>query len=248
MLSGRISQDSRNTAVKTLRQPKSQSNVAWIRKAEQKLTQGAPKVLLLGGTGLVDFRIRVAQSHARADLLPSFWSHVTLLTSKKKGGLTLWHVPLDLTDGVSSVPSRNGIVESDLSWCADKVRFRNMALLEFPGAEAEQATKSVNHLLKARLSHDFVSPMLEWFGFAWAASSCGNPLLAGTALPSATFVESVYASADIDLAPGMADRTLCPEAIWQAAKWWKGFYASDAGGGAPKGVFSIGQEGAAIVE
>jgi len=35
-------------------------------------------VVLLGGADLLHFRLRVAQSHVRADLLPSYWSHAAL--------------------------------------------------------------------------------------------------------------------------------------------------------------------------
>jgi hypothetical protein len=53
-------------------------NFAWL-----KATGYRDGVLLLGGTSIVDFRMRVAQSELRQDLLPSFWSTCGLLIDGK---------------------------------------------------------------------------------------------------------------------------------------------------------------------
>ena len=68
-------------------------------------------VVLLGGSSLADFRVRVAQSHVRDDLTPSYWSLVGVLDGSR-GLLTapLW--PLSPPD---VVPSTNGIVRLPLS-------------------------------------------------------------------------------------------------------------------------------------
>jgi hypothetical protein len=73
------------------------------------------------------------------------------------------------------------------------------------------------------------------------------------------------------LTPGLSSASSCPEAMWQAAKWWTGFYektaaAPSASGGksgkgkpgkadapkavpmVPQGFYKIGQASAAIVE
>src|SRR4030095_13112604 len=44
-------------------------------------------LLLVGGTDLIHFRLRVAQSHLRQDLTPSSWSHVCILR-EGPGGLS----------------------------------------------------------------------------------------------------------------------------------------------------------------
>src|SRR4051794_4562537 len=49
-------------------------------------------VILIGGTSLADFRVRVAQSSLRGDMLPSFWSQAGILL----GGGMFASVPLDL--------------------------------------------------------------------------------------------------------------------------------------------------------
>ena len=57
-------------------------NVAWLRRARRDHGIGdVGDVVLLGGKSVVDFRIRVAQSHARHDLTPSYWSTVGVLSS-----------------------------------------------------------------------------------------------------------------------------------------------------------------------
>ena len=37
-------------------------------------------------------------------------------------------------------------------------------------------------------------------------------------------------SSSFDLTPGLESRSSCPEAIWQAATWWHGFYPRTADG------------------
>ena len=62
-----------------------------------------------------------------------------------------------------------------------------------------------------------------------------------------------------ELTPGLASRSSCPEAIWQAAKWWQEFYekttvTDDAvppesrkyEGMTPEGYFVVRQRAAAI--
>ena len=70
--------------------------------------------------------------------------------------------------------------------------------------------------------------MLPWLSFIWIAGTAANPLVADIGLPSAAFIETVYGMAGIELTPGLASATSCPEAIWQAAKYWQRFYAEAA--------------------
>jgi hypothetical protein len=51
----------------------------------------------------------------------------------------------------------------------------------------------------------------------------GNPLLNEYGIPSAVLVEYSVGAAGLDLTPGLASRSSCPEAIWQSAKWWQGY-------------------------
>ena len=55
------------------------SNVEWLQKhGGEYVREGS--LLLVGGSSFVDFRLRVAQSHARSDMRPSLWSHVAIIT------------------------------------------------------------------------------------------------------------------------------------------------------------------------
>ena len=53
-----------------------ETNIEWL---SSHWRDDRVALLLLGCTGLVDFRLRVAQSHLRNDLTPSHWSHVALM-------------------------------------------------------------------------------------------------------------------------------------------------------------------------
>jgi len=48
-------------------------------------------------------------------------------------------------------------------------------------------------------------------------------------VPSAVLVETAFAMAEVELTPGLAAASSCPEAIYQAAKWWTGYYEKTAG-------------------
>ena len=79
MLSVRLSPDAEpNWAFDEDKEVKGETNLAWIQRwrADSAAFFGAGDVILLGGRSLSDFRIRIAQSHARHDLTPSYWSLV----------------------------------------------------------------------------------------------------------------------------------------------------------------------------
>ena len=57
-------------------------NVEWLaRHLGETHRRESTIVILLGSRGQVPFRLRVAQSHLRHDLTPSYWSHVGLIGS-----------------------------------------------------------------------------------------------------------------------------------------------------------------------
>ena len=62
-------------------------------------------MLLLGGTSIVDFRMRIAQSELRQDLLPSFWSTCGLLID----GEVLMTARVDAISNSSARVERNGL-------------------------------------------------------------------------------------------------------------------------------------------
>jgi len=73
----------------------------------------------------------------------------------------------------------------------------------------------------------------------WGTEGSRNPLLDGSGLPSAVLVELAFGLIDVEVTPGLASASSCPEAIWQSAKWWQDFYTQNApvaaDGSAPPG-------------
>lgn len=221
--------DVRGTRAAAARRPtprRAAGNVAWLRRTRQSQGLGeAGDVILLGGASIVDFRVRVAQSHARHDLTPSYWSLVGLMVDAGR----FLSAPLSTGDDPALVPATNGIVTLSMSDFDDSVRYPNVAILRFPGASSE-VIEAVDALRKQRSIADLPALIVAWLGFAWGTSGSGNPLLDGLGIPSAVLVETVFGLADVELTPGLASASSCPEAIWQSVKWWQDFYAQAVAG------------------
>jgi hypothetical protein len=81
---------------------------------------------------------------------------------------------------------------------------------------------------------------LRWLAFAWGAGRAGNPLYDGIGIPSAAMLEIVFGAVGFDLTPGLESRASCPEAMWQAAKWWHEYYERENRQGLI-GAYHIGQ-------
>jgi len=252
MINARISLNAtRNAGIKTLGRLPNERNSAWIDRAVGAAGDEA-QILLAGGTSLTDFRLRVAQSHLRHDLLPSFWSHAAVLMPRPGGRERLWQVDLEFGVPLAEVPGTNGIAHVGLDRY-DGERFQNLALLRFPGAKASAVLEGIGALQIGRLSEDLVSPLCRWLAYVLGAEGAQNPLSAGHPLPSAKFVDAVFAYAGVDIVPGVSSAAACPEAIWQAALWWSGYYAGDGqgqgqGGAVPVGSYWIAQSSAHVVE
>ena len=54
------------------------------------------------------------------------------------------------------------------------------------------------------------------------------PLARTKVCPAPFLSRQFYGMAGIELTPGLASATSCPEAIWQAAKYWHDFYEEAA--------------------
>ena len=101
---------------------------------------------------------------------------------------------------------------------------------------------------------DLPELVVRWLEYVWAIGQSGNPLANGKGLPSAVFAETIFGIGGIELTPGLATASWCPEAIWQAAKWWKAFYdesskisvPSQAAPIKPTGCFFMCQESAMV--
>lgn len=240
-----------NHALKETPAEPNETNSAWLERVGA--TDG---LLLLGGAAISHFRIRMAQSHARSDLKPSCWSLAGLLMDSKR----FLSAPLELCGEASEIATQNGVQTCNMADYDDAARFPNIAVISF--------TKETDKVLKnARLVGgdpetkrpaqrsiiDLPTLMLPWLSYIWIAGNAANPLSEGLGLPSAAFIETIYGMAGIELTPGLASATSCPEAIWQAAKYWHMFYEEaaetehekDAAQHIPTGWFTLRQEVAA---
>jgi hypothetical protein len=203
-------------------------NVAWLRRARRDHGIGeVGDVVLLGGKSVVDFRIRVAQSHARHDLTPSYWSTVGVLASATR----LITVPIASTGvDLSLIPASNAMLPAALSDFDDTNRYPNIAVVRFPGVDPTKLLEQADKLRKQRSIADLPALLIAWLGFVWGAGGSPNPLLVGLGHPSAVLVESLFGLVDVELTPGLASASSCPEAIWQSVKWWQDFYAQAVAG------------------
>lgn len=239
-----------NPGITALARASGDGNRAWLASALAALGPGL-HVVLLGGTGMIDFRLRVAQSQLRADMLPSYWSHAFALLasdgaldSASAWQVNLWgHARLDL------VPGSNAIQAASIAEYDDPQRYPNIALLKFPAPPSapavtkEAVAATIHDLKKARLSEDLVTPLVRWLGFVWGVEEAANPLVQGVPMPSARLTEVLFSALGIDINPGTAGHFTCPEAIWNAALWWSDYYggvtrcAGDPAASAPEGRY-----------
>jgi hypothetical protein len=118
-----------------------ESNTAWGERAVLDMQAGGPDawtyVVLLGGSDTLAFRVRIAQSHLRHDMLPSFWSESILV---RLAGATLadaeaLHVPLHQPEGPAFAARVNGVVARPLTDFDDTTRFPNIAVIALPIAQ-----------------------------------------------------------------------------------------------------------------
>jgi hypothetical protein len=243
MIENRNSPDKKpNSTLRRKASSRKETNTRWL--ARIKMTQG---LVLLGGSSLEHFRIRVAQSHLRHDFLPSYWSLAGILDGGK-----FISVPLGLHGDLSEIPKNNGIEDAKIQEYDDPIRFPNIAILRFPVSE-DALQENIRHVRAQRSIVDLPNLILPWLGFVWGAGSARNPLQEGHGLPSAVFVEMVYGMARVELTPGLATAASCPEAIWQTAKWWTSYYRQASPDGKqtdtiPSGDYTIRQVSAAVVE
>ena len=249
----------RNRQVREIERPG--SNRAWLAALGAGVVRPGA-VLLLGGSNLIDFRLRVAQSHLRHDLLPSFWSQAGIVVSAD----TFLSVPLDERLSPVQVPRLNAIHECPLADYDDPRRYPNIAVISF----AERSGDVVDHarrLQGQRSAIDLPQLVVAWLAFAWGAGARGNPLMQSEGIPSAALVETAFGIAGIELTPGVASAASCPEAIWQSAIWWHQYYERTAdapvarppkrsakrprdviAAAVPSGAFVTRQPAAAVIE
>jgi hypothetical protein len=206
-----------------------ESNTAWGERAVLDMKAGGPDawtyVVLLGGSDTLAFRVRVAQSHLRSDMLPSFWSDSILV---QLDGATLVnaqaiYVPLHQPEGPAFAARVNGVVARPLTDFDDTKRFPNIAVIALP-IEQQKVIDKVASFQESRPTLDALEHVLRWLAFAWGAARTPNPLHDNYGLPSTCMIETVCAAANFDLTPGLESRASCPEAIWVAANYWHAYF------------------------
>lgn len=195
-----------------------QSNSEWLKEIE--IQEG---IILLGGTSVSHFRLRVAQSHLRNDLTPSCWSQAGILLD----GQSFLSVPLNLPGDPSDVARSNGVQRCRIKDYDDPESFPNIAVVGFP-AESDVISENARRVIQQRSIVDLPALVLPWLAYVMSIGQSGNPLSNGVGIPSAVFVETVYGMAGVELTPGLSSSTSCPEAIWQSAKWWHSYYEKDS--------------------
>lgn len=215
-----------------------EDNIAWLRR---NMPAGdVTHVVLVGGKSQTAFRLRLAQAHVRHDLVPSYWSHVFLarphLIVDSAGDLlgmgkhivssTVIEVSLEPPSGFGFPAPSNALQTGRLAAYSDPVRYPNIAVLGIPVAQAE-VMKALDRFRKQRAVLDAVDLVVRWLAYTWGVARSGNPLMDGLGIPSAAVLETVFGAAGFDLTPGLESRSSCPEAIWQAAKWWHQYYERD---------------------
>jgi hypothetical protein len=200
-----------------------EGNGAWLKRHGD-----SDGIILLGGASLAGFRLRVAQSSLRQDMLPSMWSLCGVLLEDG----VFASVPLDIAD-VSAVPQCNGIRRCPIAEYDSPDLYPNIAVIRF-AKQHPRCHDDITRVQNDRSIINIPALMLPWLGFIWGAAGGANPLQQGNGIPSAAFVETVFAMSGFELTPGLSSASSCPEAIWQSAKWWTGYYedvAQDASSG-----------------
>jgi hypothetical protein len=238
-----------NNAFKKAPALKGEGNRAWLKRiiAENKFEPRG--LLLIGGASVSDFHIRVAQSSLRHDLTPSHWSQVGVLSDAN----SFYSAPLQWAGELSEMPHYNAIQSCKLADYDDPDYFPNIAYVQFT-TDMKMILDYAERLKLQRSMIDIPELVIRWLEYVWAVGQSGNPLANGKGLPSAVFAETIFGIAGIELTPGLATASSCPEAIWQAAKWWKAFYdesskvsvTSQAAPIVPAGCFFMRQESAMV--
>jgi hypothetical protein len=217
----------------------SENNMRWLERHRPQSSSGVD-LLLVGGRDALAYRLRNAQAQVRHDLSPSNWSHVLLLEKPDGARLeatAVREISLQPAGGFGFPPPTNGVQRSTLGHYRSTRVWPNIAVLHLP-CDAAQVWSALRDFEEQRAVLDATELIVIWLAFLWGAGRAGNPLLDARGIPSAAMVETVVGAASYELTPGLENRASCPEAIWQSAKWWGGFYAEhDAG--PPTGAWCV---------
>lgn len=200
-----------------------ENNIEWLSRNMKDDNQAT--LVMVGGRSQSSFRLRIAQAHVRHDLLPSYWSHTMLIANPdgEFGKTTVYEISLEPSQGFGYPTPFNGVQEGRLSQYGRIRQYPNIALLRIP-VPLEKILTPLARFKKQRAVMDAVDLIVHWLAYVWGVSRSANPLLDGLGIPSAAMLEIVIGASEFDLTPGLESRSSCPEAIWQAAKWWHHYY------------------------
>ncbi|HJQ25280.1 MAG TPA: hypothetical protein VKA60_15275 [Blastocatellia bacterium] len=211
-------------ALKKVDRGEGEDNLQWLAR-NMPAGNEQTTLVMVGGTSLTAFRLRVAQSHVRHDLAPSYWSHVMLLgkAAKNPASTTVTEISLEPPQGFAYPPPTNGLQKGKLGQYRDAAQFPNIAILSVPRAP-QAVAEALDRFQKQRAVLDGVALIVRWLEYAWGVGRSSNPLVDSIGIPSAAMLEVAVGATGFDLTPGLESRSSCPEAIWQAAKWWHDYY------------------------
>jgi hypothetical protein len=118
---------------------------------------------------------------------------------------------------------QNSLTQGGLNAYRDAESYPNVAVLKIPVAQKE-AVEALSRFEKQRAVLDTVDLTVHWLAYLWGVANSPNPLSQRQGVPSAAMLEVVVGAAGYDITPSLESRSSCPEAIWQAAKWWHLYY------------------------
>ena len=210
----------------------------FFREVFARSSRG-PWVLLAGGADVRHVRVRLAQSVVRYDERPSAWSHVALLLDvDPEEPLRSTGVEVRLDEARETGPERHYVSFFSLADYADPERFPNLGLVTLrPKKKEKGASSDVSRvhrvdgksLLKrvsthaldpspARATHSFGAWLSAWSAHLFDPSRVQNPLLANVPVPSAGFVDYVFAASGVNLTPAASTPAICPEHLWASVR------------------------------
>lgn len=209
-----------NPKVKKAQRGPSEDNLRWFARHWGD-DDGRTRLMLFGGTGPIDFRLRAAQAVARHDFTPSHWSHVALAGKLGRAvkETRLLEISLAPDGGFGHPPERNALQWGKLARYANPGHFPNVAVfsLSVPWDEVKGAVPALE---KQRAAIDLVELTVAWLAHAWGVGAPGNPLKQEVGVPSAAAAEALLNARGFDLSPGLTSKGSSPEAIWQGSRWW----------------------------
>ena len=205
-----------------------QDNLAWI-KENLRETDDQTVLVMFGGRSPTSFRLRVAQSHVRSDLLPSYWSHVVMLDkwAEDFGATEIYEISLEPGAGFGFPVTENAVQTGKLGQYASSSEYPNVAVLNIP-VKYSEVLAALTKFKKQRAVLDAVDLVVHWLAYIWGVGRSPNPLLDGLGVPSSAMLEIVIGACGFDLTPGLESRSSCPEVIWQSARWWHEYYEDQA--------------------